>query len=362
MPVSKHRFNRISTRISAARALAVSLLGAGAVLAAPAQAAPLVVFGDSLSDGGNIAALGFYDPNQVVSGNSYVPSATYAPSGTFTNGSVWVDGFAAAMGWTIEAALRDPAGSNFAFGGARVSGSGAVPSLVAQTDMYLDRVGGVADPNALYVVAGGGNDARDALSAYGAAYVAAFVAGSADPHGEALAASLPAAIQSYVLGMNIVLQSLQQAGATQLIVWNLPYLGGTPALESGGVEVAMLGDAIARAFNEALSSQVLIHAPGARLFDFYELGHAYVDGSAAFNFGNVDDACGAVAGADCSTYLWWDGIHPTTAAHKLIAAAMFEVASEMNEVPEPSMGSLLLAAAVFGGLSMRRRKAEPRRR
>jgi outer membrane lipase/esterase len=44
----------------------------------------LVVFGDSLSDSGNNALLGLYDPTQIVTGNAYVPSKTYA-SGTATD-------------------------------------------------------------------------------------------------------------------------------------------------------------------------------------------------------------------------------------------------------------------------------------
>lgn len=350
MPVCSNFFARISIRSAAARTLAASLLTAGAVLAAPALAAPLVVFGDSLSDSGNMAAAGYYDPNQIVSGNSYVPSDTYAPSGTYSNGPVWVNGFANSMGWTIDAVLQDPNGTNFAFGGARVSGS-VVPSLLEQTGMYLTRTGGIADPDALYVVAGGGNDARDALGSYGAAYAAALAAGSADPHGQALAASLPGAIQNYVLGMSVILQSLQQAGATQLLVWNLPYLGAVPAIEASGL--SLLADVIVQAFNEALASQVLIHAPTARVFDLYGLARSYVDDGSDFGFGNVDDACGAVPGADCSTWLWWDGIHPTTAAHQLIAAAMVATVTRSNEIPEPASWSLLLAAAL-ASLTMRR--------
>src|SRR5260370_36820442 len=39
----------------------------------------------------------------------------------------------------------------------------------------------------------------------------------------------------------------------------------------------------------------------------------------AFGFTNVTDACGAIVGANCSTYEYWDGIHPTAAAHMVIA-------------------------------------------
>lgn len=335
--------------------LAVSALSACFVLAASAHAAPLVVFGDSLSDSGNMAAAGYYDPAQVVSGNSYVPTSTYAPSGTYSNGPVWVSSFAAAMGWTIEASLTSPLGTNFAFGGARITGS-AVPSLLEQTQDYLGRVSGRADANALYVVAGGGNDARDAVASYGAAYVAALMAGAADPHAEAVAASLPGAIHSYVLGMSTILGSLLEAGATNVLVWNLPYLGAVPAVQATGL--GAVADGIAQALNAALA-QVLATVPAVQLFDLYGLGKSYVEEGADFGFTNVSDACGAAAGADCSTWLWWDGIHPTTATHQLIASAMVRAVGGVHEVAEPSVLLLIVAGLLLAAAAQRRRSRVP---
>ena len=62
------------------RALPAFTLAAAVLTSLPAAAGPynsLVVFGDSLSDSGNAAALGAYDPNQVVLSNSYIPGAAY---------------------------------------------------------------------------------------------------------------------------------------------------------------------------------------------------------------------------------------------------------------------------------------------
>jgi phospholipase/lecithinase/hemolysin len=55
---------------------------AAALSSAPAGAGPFdtfVVFGDSLSDNGNNAAAGLFDPSQTITGNTYVPSNTYGP-------------------------------------------------------------------------------------------------------------------------------------------------------------------------------------------------------------------------------------------------------------------------------------------
>jgi phospholipase/lecithinase/hemolysin len=48
-------------------------------------------------------------------------------------------------------------------------------------------------------------------------------------------------------------------------------------------------------------------------------------------FTNATDACGAVPGANSNDYTFWDGIHPTTAAHMVIANAFVAQA-----FPEPS--------------------------
>jgi hypothetical protein len=96
---------------------AVVALAAGAV--APVQAAAyssVVIFGDSLSDNGNNALAGLYDPSQVVTGNTYVPSATYAPAMTYTNGPVWATYFGNLLGVPILPSLAG--GTDFAFGGA----------------------------------------------------------------------------------------------------------------------------------------------------------------------------------------------------------------------------------------------------
>ena len=111
-------------------------LAVSATLALPAAAFDsLVVFGDSLSDSGNNAAAGLYDPNQAVTGNGYIPSSAYKPAFTYSNGPVWATGVAAALGLRLAPSLAG--GTNFAFGGATTGtpgpGAGGFPfSLLAQ--------------------------------------------------------------------------------------------------------------------------------------------------------------------------------------------------------------------------------------
>ena len=124
------------------RMVAAFILAAPAALAnLPASASPysaMFVFGDSLSDTGNVAAVVGSNGAQVISGNSYIPSQPYA-SGQFTNGNVWVNGAAAALGLAPFAQPSLAGGGNFAFGGATVAtdGAGIPPSLTLQASFFL---------------------------------------------------------------------------------------------------------------------------------------------------------------------------------------------------------------------------------
>jgi outer membrane lipase/esterase len=71
----------------------------------------------------------------------------------------------------------------------------------------------------------------------------------------------------------------------------------------------------------------------------------------------VTDACGAAAiGTDCSKYVYWDGIHPTAAAHLAIADVFLTIAAPM---PEPSTWAMLILG--FAGICFMayRRKSKP---
>ncbi len=76
----------------------------------------------------------------------------------------------------------------------------------------------------------------------------------------------------------------------------------------------------------------------------FGLGTAIALDPSAFGFTNVTDACGAIVGANCSTYEHWDGIHPTAAAHMVIANEFLAVAA----VPEPSTWAMMILG--FAGI------------
>jgi outer membrane lipase/esterase len=232
-------------------------------------------------------------------------------------------------------------GTDFAFGGATTGtpgpGPGGFPfSLLVQSGQYLDATLNHASPSALYVIAGGGNDARAALTAIG---------GGAD-----IAATIAATAASFAANVGTIVDALQLAGAQHIVVWDAPNLGLAPAVVAGGA--ANLATFLSASMNVALNLR-LSGEPDVTTFDIFGLGTQIALHPALFGFSNVTDACGAIAGADCNQYAYWDGIHPTAAAHRAIADA-FAIAA----VPEPETWALLaFGLAALGWRAKRRARA-----
>lgn len=320
---------------------AVSLMLA-AMFAAPAQAySGLFVFGDSLSDNGNNAAVLFGSPfflaptpPAAITSNSFV---AFAPSsvGTYSNGPVWADAVATALlGSPFPARASLLGGTNYASGGAEtrlntpVFGS-TIPtfSLQSQVNFYLASLGSTPAPSdALYVVEGGANNVRRLL-ATGAAF---------DP----LTVSREAA--AYANDVGGMVDQLQLAGAKNIIVWNTPNSGLTPQVLSFGTAASVLATSVATQFNSALATR-LAGEVGVKTFDIF---------GAIANFSNVTDACGNNASGCGANPQFWDGIHPTAGAHALIAQGFLAVA---NPVPEPSTYTMFLVGLIGCGWTARRR-------
>ena len=278
----------------------------------------IVVFGTSLSDSGNAFALrgGTNTPPDYLLDPLLVPSAPYAKGGHhFSNGATWVEQFARSRGLagSVQPAFRSPSGraTNFAVGGARAWADGRNVNLSDQVDAFLQSTGGSASPDALYVIEMGGNDVRDALAAY--------------PTNHAII--IQQALAS--IGSNIV--RLYGAGARRFLVWNAPNPALTPALRrlaSVNPNIALLATFLAQSFNTNLGGVVtqLSGLPGSTIdrLDAYGLLNDIVGDGDHFGLSNVVDACVTpdVAPFACTNpdeYLFWDGIHPTTAVHGIIA-------------------------------------------
>lgn len=309
--------------------LLIRWLAAAALTAAPlanAAYSGLYVFGDSLSDSGNNAIVLGIDAGQVISGNGYIPSEGPYASGHYTDGAVWAQDLATALG--VSAAPSLAGGTDYAFGGAQTGSSGFPFSLTAQIGQLLPFPGSTAPSDALYVVAGGGNNARATLAS---------ITPGSDP-----TAAITATALSYAIDIGNIVDRLQAAGVQNqnIIVWNTPNIGLTPAVQTLGGAAAQLATSIASAMNNALQTRLSFEA-GVKTFDVFDFLTTIVTSASHAGLSNVTDACGAIAGCDPSTYLFWDGIHPTSAGHELLAGALLALA-----VPEPSDAALWFAGVL----------------
>ena len=331
------------------------------LLATPVQAAPiggLYVFGDSLSDPGNNAILfssTASPPSNVtlqsdITSNSFLPTFPYAVSYQYSNGDVWAYDFAARLGLPAQVAgpvLGGGLGGNYAFGGATTGplGNTGVPSLLTQASLYVSSLGsGSAPADALFVIAGGGNNARAALAA---------ISGGADA-----ATTIAATSAQFAADIGEIVDSLQGRGASNLIVWDVPNVGRAPFALVDGALASALATTLARSMNEALALR-LAGENGVRTFDVFGLLAEIDADPASYGLTNTTDAGGAVPGADLSTYLYWDGIHPTAAGHSLIAASMYAFTTGVPEIDPAGGGSVVAFVAGCLGLLERRRPRSP---
>ena len=297
-------------------------------LCANSHAESLVIFGDSLSDTGNQhAASGTLSvPPYAELDPLLIPGDPYAHGGIhFSNGRSWVEHVAAALGAGGDARpALDSRGSaaNYAWSGARASGV-RDRDLSGQVSTYLADVNGSAPEETLYVLFIGGNDVRDAL-----------LAGLSDP--TAAVIRLVEALTS--IGENIT--ALSAAGARRFLILNSPNLGLVPALAAFPANARPAATCLSLMFNLGAMAPGPCAAPipglagiaanlessGAEvtLVDVF----AFITGVASYPdaYGIIDVSRACVKPLqppyECENpndRLFWDGIHPTKAVHRLLA-------------------------------------------
>ena len=291
----------------------------------------VIVFGDSLSDGGNIA----------LASGSPVPMRFTTNPGTTTAENV-----AAGLGFTLAPSVAG--GTDFAWGGAGfVNNVAAVPTIPQQLQMYLGANGGKADSRALYQVWGAANDVF---------YLSAALT---DPN--AIAAGTVTAAQTE-LGL---LGGLQAAGARYVVVYNLPDLGKTPSAAAGGAAAQAGATQLAVIYNGVLNSGLAqLSNNGLNIIpvNTFALLNEVIANPSAYGFSNVTaPACtgGSGSSIQCGpqgsgapvtyapgtdqTYLFADGVHPTTAAHAMLGQYVASVIHAPEQIS--LLGEAPLAAS-----------------
>ena len=331
----------------------LALAAALAALAVPAVAAPLdgyssfYVFGDSLSDPGNLPA-GYAPPSPPYysDGDANPSGVGLMPAGAsvqFSDGPVWAE----LVGAT----------GNFAFGGARATGGGALPpDFASQISLFEGYVGGATGTSDLAAVWFGANDLfaaiRDAAGAASLAEATAIIGGAAFNAAQAIGDGI---------------ERLAADGFETFAVFNLPALELTPAFLDDPDTIeddlrSFAAQAATDAFNQFLALEIAsLGALDVVSIDVDALFSDVRQNSEAFGITNVDDPC-VVFGdgvfsvcADPASYLFFDAVHPSSTAHAAIAEA-FTDALGRPVAPVPLPAGLPLLLAGVGGLALVRRR------
>ncbi|KPQ38112.1 MAG: Phospholipase/lecithinase/hemolysin [Phormidium sp. OSCR] len=262
-----------------------------------------VIFGDSLSDTGNLfLALGQQQP----------PSPPYF-QGRFSNGPVLPEWIAERLGFAAPIPAL-AGGSNYAFAGAQ-TGPGTLPNgapnVGQQIEAYLsqDR----PESEDLVYLSAGAND---------------LIFAQRSP--EAIADNLTDHIST-----------LAEAGAQQFLVANLPDIGQLPAALSQGQGDLLTGAVLAT--NQALAArfEALEQQFGIEILELDIAGafEEILDNSQELGFSQTTEpALDPLTGElvdNPEEYLFWDEIHPSTRTHELITRLSLTELQALEGPPLP---------------------------
>jgi phospholipase/lecithinase/hemolysin len=279
-------------------AAVITLIGVGVATAAAGPFSDLIVFGDSLSDVGNVAQASF----DIYPGRYYY-------NDRFSNGPVWVESLSVELG--LGSLQRSTAGGdNFAYGGAQTTGTGGLEGLFIrdideQVTQFLTARS--VDAGALFVVFAGSND---------------LIGGESN---------IAAPVDSLAKDVS----RLIAAGARQFLMPNLPLLGFTPRYNGSAAlaaEYSLRTEQFNAALDLALDNLATAHAEVTfHRLDVAALFASAIAEPAAFGLTNVTDS--AAPGLEPGTasynssqivpnpneYMFWDDLHPTAAVHAILA-------------------------------------------
>ncbi len=310
-------------------AAAASLM-LGTAAAQASSFSGLTIFGDSLSDTGNLAVLQEGAPER------------------FTNGPVAVEIVGGALGFSVSPSYHlvpgAPNGNNYAIAGAKAideDGDESTPdiNLPTQVNSYLMMNGGQADANALYVVLIGGNDIRAARDIR-SGVVFAETGEERRAIRQAARDSINTAVESQIAQI----EKLINAGAENILVINAPDIGAIPETDLATMQLLANAQTVSQQrkaqrlpqvttklsakYNKKLARKLarLEHRTGVDLIEFDLFGFIgeQIAGGEDYGYTNTDDACIYIfsqAGAvnpECSDFpvatgfVFWDEIHATT--------------------------------------------------
>lgn len=285
--------------------LFVAVVATSLLLSSAATAGPftnIVVFGDSLSDIGNVSQATPFLTQPKTPGPYYW-------NGRFSNGPVYAETLATGLGLPALTRSTATGGTDYAYGGALTTGSDFATSFVVkdiddQVSSYTTNHNGTA--STLYVIFAGANDMI-----------------AATPNVSASIGSLQTSMEK-----------LYTDGARQFLVINLPPLGYTPRFNGSQANITTYNTR-SQNYNTALASMLttLKNAhPAIALsqLDAYSLLLDARANPALYGLSNVtaSAAPGLSPGATSydtsleapnpNQYLFWDDLHPTANVHAIL--------------------------------------------
>ncbi len=327
-------------------AFLLTLLLAG--LAQAGNYTKMYVFGDSLSDAGNLKAV-LQDPN--------IPQR-------FTNGPVAVEVIASVLGLPLTNSYHLlggalPFGNNYAIAGARAideDGNEATPdiNLPTQVNAFLQIHRGQAPQDALYIVMIGGNDIRDAREIR----IENIYASGTER--QELVEDSRDSIALSVESEAAQIRKLIAAGARNILVVNAPDIGKIPEtlLKSQALQAAApderarnkaaklpkIATNLTKRYNRELRQAIKRIEQEMNIdvmeFDLRRFNDEQIENAAALGFTNTTAPCiyvftqGGTPNAECvatapnfpfvTTFYFWDEIHPTARAHYNAAMGLLE--------------------------------------
>ena len=274
-----------------------------------------IVFGDSLSDNGNLNAAISFD---VLKFFGVLDDIDYA-QGRFSNGPTFVELLAGnanfAAGQSSQARFYGPL---FLFNPATVEGNVNLAIGGATTvggDLFLN----VGIPSVEDQI----NDFQSAGGRFGTNDLVTLLAGANDIFNADLDAGA-AANAATAQSRNVT--TLINAGARTILIANLPNLGATPRF-NGDATTGAAGLVATNTFNGILATDLQALAAGnpqANLVqaDLRGMLDIVIANPEAFGFTNVTQACATPGGGVCANpneFLFFDDVHPTAAGHLFLA-------------------------------------------
>lgn len=310
----------------------------------------VVSFGDSLSD------LGTYQWGAVAA----------AGGGRYTTnspGTIWVEEVAKAYGTSITRSRTGGAGNpapsvssgtGYAQGGARITqlpGVGSTPSGVTgvpveaaalpvrdQVTAHLATVGGRIPPSQLILIFAGANDLFFQLGVFQATVANPGCTAPCAAQAQAAAVQAASTAGTELAGE---VRRLLTAGADKIVLSDAPNPALTPFGAASGAQAQALMTGLTQAFNAAMTAGLGSDSARVTRVDFNAFVADVNSRPSAYGLVNITTpACTfptpqepsslfcsaatlAAPGAE-STYLFADGVHPTTGGHRAFARWLLE--------------------------------------